>query len=187
MGFTKKNLDWRLHLQLPAPGIDNAFWWRTRRPAEDPVADVPSPATGSQGAPAGLRKKPAFSADPHHVPLAHGCDRGGRRGAYQQATADGFALQHEFVQVAAVCGHRCGGSSRADARHFTILCSPGSVPFDLLWLQHLWACVRLSVSACVGFGFRPVAGAVIEQRRGQHDRVDSSLQFRVSGAYSCVE
>jgi len=34
------------------------------------VADVPSAATGSQGAPAGLRKKPAFSADPHHVPLA---------------------------------------------------------------------------------------------------------------------
>ena len=70
MGFTKKNLDWRLHLQLPAPGIDNAFWWRTRRPDEDPVGDVPSAATGSQGAPAGLRKKPASSADPHHVPLA---------------------------------------------------------------------------------------------------------------------
>ena len=69
MGFTKKNLDWVQHLQLPAPGLHNAFWWRTRRPAVDPGADVPSTAASSQGAPAGLRKKPAQSADPHHVPL----------------------------------------------------------------------------------------------------------------------
>ena len=57
------------HLQLPAPGLDNALWWRTRKAAVDPGADVPSTAASSQGAPAGLRKKPAQSADPHHVPL----------------------------------------------------------------------------------------------------------------------
>ena len=91
---------------------------------------------------------------------AHGCNRGGRRGAYQQATADGFAFQHEFVQVAAFCGQRCGGGFRAHAQHFTILSSPCSVPVDLLWLQILVACARLSVSACVGFGFRIVEGAV---------------------------
>ena len=68
-GVHPKNLDWLLHLQLPAPGIDNAFWWRTRRPDVDPEAEVPSTATSLRGAPVGVRKKPAFSADPHHVPL----------------------------------------------------------------------------------------------------------------------